>query len=88
MELILRPTTLNEDRFAAVEVPKRADAKAALAGSRSPTTAPSEWHDHRSHYMGTGTPSRVTDESKETKVFDYVIPIEVGGASRRRSTAP
>nr|HNH87644.1 transmembrane domain-containing protein [Solirubrobacterales bacterium] len=70
---------LNEDRFAAVEVPKRADAKAAPDWKQIADNGTFEWHDHRSHYMGTGTPSQVTDESKETKVFDYVIPIEVGG---------
>ena len=33
--------------------------------------------------MGQGTPDQVTDESKETKVFDYVIPIKVDGEPAR-----
>ena len=83
---------LNEDRFAAVEVPDRADPKAKPDWKQVADNGTFEWHDHRSHYMGTGTPSQVTDESKETKVFDYVIPIEVGGdaraATRRRREIP
>lgn len=70
---------LNEDRFAAVEVPDRADPKAKPDWKQVADNGTFEWHDHRSHFMGTGTPSQVSDESKETKVFDYTIPIEVGG---------
>ena len=29
--------------------------------------------------MSEGTPPQVKDESEKTKVFDYVIPLEVGG---------
>ena len=29
--------------------------------------------------MGTGTPPRFPTNRRETKVFDYTIPIEVGG---------
>jgi len=70
---------LNEDRFAAVEVPERADAKAEPAWEEVGDSGIYSWHDHRSHYMALGTPSQVKDESKETKIFDYSIPITVGG---------
>ncbi|HTU14185.1 MAG TPA: hypothetical protein VMF31_03215 [Solirubrobacterales bacterium] len=70
---------LNEDRFAAVDVPERADAKAEPAWEEVEGSGVYAWHDHRSHYMSPGTPSQVKDESKETKVFDYSIPITVGG---------
>ncbi len=70
---------LNEDRFADVETPSRADAGAAPDWKVIGDNGTYEWHDHRSHYMGEGVPPQVGDESKETTVFDYVIPIEVGG---------
>lgn len=70
---------LNEDRFADVEVPARADAKAEPEWDEVDDSGIYSWHDHRSHYMGLGTPSQVEDESKETKVFDYSIPLTVGG---------
>lgn len=70
---------LNEDRFANVPVPERADKDAEPAWERVEGAGRFEWHDHRSHYMSEGTPPQVTDESVRTKVFDYSIPIEVAG---------
>lgn len=70
---------LNQDRFAAVDIPARADEDAAPDWKVVGDNGTYEWHDHRSHFMGKGTPDQVTDESQKTKVFDYVIPIKVGG---------
>ncbi len=70
---------LNEDRFADVEVPERADPEAAPDWKQVDDTGVSYWHDHRSHYMGEGIPVQVTDESAETEVFDYRIPLMVDG---------
>lgn len=70
---------LNEDRFAEVEIPSRADAGAAPEWKEIGDNGVYEWHDHRSHYMGEGVPPQVGDESKEARVFDYAIPVEVGG---------
>ncbi len=70
---------LNEDRYAEVKIPDRADAKAAPDWKEVDDTGQYAWHDHRSHFMGSGLPPQVNDESKETKVFDYVIPLEVAG---------
>jgi len=70
---------LNEDRFADVDVPASVNAKARPDWKQVADDGTFEWHDHRSHYMGQGTPPQVKDESKKTKVFDYTIPIEVGG---------
>lgn len=68
---------LNEDRFAAVDVPATLPSqpqwKKLSASSRF------EWHDHRAHYMGKGTPPQVKDESKRTKVFDWEVPLQAGG---------
>ena len=38
-----------------------------------------EWHDHRAHWMGKGTPPQVKDPDVETNVFDWSVPVEVGG---------
>jgi len=70
---------LNEDRFADVTVPEKADAKAAPDWKQVADNGTFSWHDHRSHFMGLGTPPQVKDESKETEVFPYVIPMTVGG---------
>ena len=70
---------LNEDRFADVEVPDRADPDATPQWSQIDDTGVSYWHDHRSHYMGDGIPVQVTDEDTATKVFDYRIPLMIGG---------
>lgn len=70
---------LNQDRFANVSVPERADAKAPPEWKQVDDTGLFSWHDHRSHYMGLDTPPQVKDESAETKVFDYSIPARVDG---------
>jgi len=70
---------LNQDRFADVSVPERADAEARPEWKEVDDTGLFSWHDHRSHYMGLNTPPQVDDESVETKVFDYSIPVEVDG---------
>lgn len=76
---------LNEDRFANVELPARADAKAQPEWQEIDQTGRYIWHDHRSHYMGVGTPSQVKDESKETLVFRYTIPMSVDGVPVKAS---
>lgn len=70
---------LNEDRFADVSIPQRADAEAPPKWKMVGESGLYSWHDHRSHYMGIGTPPQVDDPSTETKVFDYSIPVTVGG---------
>ena len=74
---------LNQDRFADVEIPERADEKSAPDWKEVGGNGTYEWHDHRSHYMGEGLPPQVKDESVKTKVFDYAIPVEVGGKPAR-----
>ncbi len=70
---------LNQDRFAKVSVPTRADPKATPDWKQVDDTGLYSWHDHRSHYMGLNTPPQVKDSSVETKVFDYSIPASVDG---------
>lgn len=70
---------LNQDRYADAEIPERADSGAEPDWKQIDDTGVAYWHDHRSHYMGEGTPPQVGDESVETKVFDYRIPLLVDG---------
>ena len=70
---------LNDDRFADVEVPDDADGKGAPRWEEVDKAGRFEWHDHRMHWMAKSTPPQVRDESVETKIFDWSIPIEVGG---------
>ena len=42
---------LNEDRYADVDVPRRANAKAAPVWKTLDNTGSFDWHDHRIHWM-------------------------------------
>jgi hypothetical protein len=70
---------LNQERLASVDVPSSADPRAAPDWQTVDKTGRFEWHDHRMHWMGTGVPPAVKDKGRRTKVFDYRIPIKVGG---------
>jgi hypothetical protein len=70
---------LNDDRFAEAEVPEGIDPSDPPEWERVDGAGTLTWHDHRAHWMSTTVPPQVSDESAETKVFDYSIPIEVGG---------
>lgn len=72
-------TYLNEDRFAGVRVPERADPQAPPVWRDVSDGGEFTWHDHRVHWMARTTPPQVEDESRRTEVFDYRVPIEVGG---------
>ncbi len=69
---------LNDDRYGETDVPASADPNAEPDWEAVDSTGQYVWHDHRSHYMSTETPSQVTDENKRTKIFDYRVPIQVG----------
>ena len=70
---------LNDDRYANVTVPKG-------LGSRPnwklvDRTGRFEWHDHRIHWMSTTDPPQLKDKNKRTRIFDWKVPISVGGHS-------
>ncbi len=69
---------LNEDRFAKVDLPARADEDAAPEWKVVDRSGRFEWHDHRIHWMGAGRPDVVSDPERLTKVFDWEVPIRVG----------
>ena len=71
---------LNEDRFAKVDVPKGLDAETPPKWKEVSQSGRFEWHDHRAHWMGEGRPPQVTNPDERTKVFDWEVPMTVGGA--------
>jgi hypothetical protein len=70
---------LNTNFYAQVTVPPSASATAAPAWEAVDKTGQFEWHDHRIHWMSPATPPQVKDTSKRTKIFDWSVPIRVGG---------
>jgi hypothetical protein len=69
---------LNEDRFAKVDLPARADEDAAPDWKLVDRSGRFEWHDHRIHWMGAGRPDAVSDPQQRTKIFDWKVPLRVG----------
>ena len=74
---------INQDREGTTAVPPSANPKAPPLWKVQDKANRFTWHDHRMHWMGQGTPNQVTDQHKKTKVFDYAIPISVGGRPAR-----
>jgi hypothetical protein len=71
---------LNEDRFAKVDLPGRADHRARPSWATVAENGRYDWHDHRIHWMGEGTlPPQVEDEGERTRVFDWRIPMASAG---------
>jgi hypothetical protein len=71
---------LNEDRFAKVALPDRADHRARASWATVAENGRYDWHDHRIHWMGEGTlPPQVEDEGERTRVFDWRIPMASAG---------
>jgi hypothetical protein len=71
---------LNEDRFAQVELPARADHRAPPSWAPVAESGRYDWHDHRIHWMSEGTnPPQIEDESERKKIFDWDIPMAAAG---------
>lgn len=69
----------NEDRYALRPVPAQASSDAPPRWQTVSRDGRYRWFDHRIHLMEKGTPPQVTDESKRTKIFDWDVPMTVGG---------
>lgn len=71
---------LNQDRFAeGVEVPESARRGARPDWRTQDRTGRFTWHDHRIHWMSRSVPPQVEDEHERTEIFDWKVPIKVGG---------
>lgn len=75
-------TYLNEDPRGDVDVPAGADAEAEPEWKTIEGNGRFEFHDHRIHWMADGDPPSVEDDRGERqKVFDWSVPVAVGGES-------
>ena len=69
----------NEDRYALRPVPAQANSDATPKWQPVSRDGSYRWFDHRIHLMEKGKPPQVKDESKRTKIFDWDVPMTVGG---------
>ena len=72
---------LNEERYGGVNVPRTANAKATPKWELVSQGGTYTWHEHRVHWMSTNRPPKVEASGGNTlqKVFDWVVPMSVGG---------
>jgi hypothetical protein len=72
---------LNEERYGGVTVPKTATPKAKPKWELVSQGGKYTWHEHRVHWMSTNRPPKVEKSGGNTleKVFDWVVPMSVGG---------
>jgi hypothetical protein len=69
---------LNMDRAGTTPVPASASPKAPPRWVTVARDGAYRWHDHREHWMGSGVPLVVKDQSKTWVVQRYSIPMQVG----------
>ena len=69
----------NEDRYALRPVPAEADSDATPKWQAVSRDGSYRWFDHRIHLMEKGKPPQVKDENQRTKIFDWNVPMTVGG---------
>jgi hypothetical protein len=70
---------LNEDRYGTTKPPADVTSKSPAKWKTLDKTGRFQWHDHRMHWMGKRTPPQVTDPDVKTKIYDWAVPLEVGG---------
>jgi hypothetical protein len=81
-------TFLNQDRYAGVELPARADATAEPDWRRVAGGDRHEWHDHRTHWMSPERPPAVVAAPDERQlVLSWTVPVTVGEGDAARSLA-
>ena len=71
---------LNRERFQTEGAPEGLTPETEPVWELVSKTGRYEFHDHRMHWMGKGRPEAVTDEGEKTKIFDWTVPVQVGGS--------
>jgi hypothetical protein len=71
---------VNDDRFGLTPVPAIANSDAPPQWRTVSRNGTYKWFDHRTHSMERGIPPQVKDKAKRTKIFDWNVPMQVGGA--------
>ncbi len=69
----------NEDRYALTPLPAQANSDATPKWQAVSRDGSYRWFDHRIHLMEKGTPPQVKDEAKRTKIFNWDVPMTIGG---------
>jgi hypothetical protein len=73
-------TYLNEERYADVAVPPRADPEAAPDWERLSGAPRHAWHDHRTHWMAPAPPPEVAAEPGTARhLHDWAVPFRHAG---------
>ena len=68
---------LNEDRLGETPVPK--GLPSTPQWKQLSRSGRFQWHDHRSHWMGTGAPPNVKDKNVKTFIDAWEVPVEIAG---------
>ncbi len=72
---------LNTSFYGGGSVPASANPSAPPQWATVYKTGTFQWHDHRIHWASPETPPQVTDKSKRTLIFNWSVPISVGGTA-------
>ncbi len=72
-------TYLNTSFSPTGPVPAKANPRAPPRWKTQGHSGSFAWFDHRTHYLSAGVPPQVKDASRETKVFDYRVPLRIDG---------
>jgi hypothetical protein len=72
-------TYINVDRFGLQEVPSDALPGAKPVWKRIGSGGTHTWFDHRIHLTAKRPPARFTRQKKVTKIFNWKVPMSVGG---------
>jgi hypothetical protein len=70
---------VNDDRFGLTPVPAAANSNATPVWRTVSRNGAYRWFDHRTHSMDKGVPPQVKNPAQRTKIFDWNVPMVVGG---------